>query len=215
MIQPLYVFKWKTINGKNSNEVFTYDRNDMILFLSQHGFSTEENNNVTVVMDDVARDDINYLRIYTFGSRKRDRFYRIATTETIMSTIVMDVGAELSDAMTFGACALRGEIEIFHKIDKLIQSLDYVYIMDGYIASMNETDEYYDRYHENNGYPYYEDITKNADDSFLYDSLYNDSVPQKPVQPFTIETYVNIFTDVYIIGRSVKQHGKQTTTNNF
>lgn len=215
MAQALYVFTWTNMNNpEEPYGVYTYNLEDLKLFLSQHGFNTENNSNVEVTYDTEGIDDADrdYVRIYTVGSRKRDQLYRIATTETIVSSVIMEIGSELSEAMTFGACALRGEIEIFKRITDLISELDYVYVKDGIVA--DTTDDDYEKYHVNNGYPYYEDIAKNADDSFLYDELYSDAVPQKQVQPFTIETYVNIFTDIYIIGRKMKQHGVKTPNVN-
>jgi hypothetical protein len=103
--------------------------------------------------------------------------------------------------MRFGACALRGEIEIFDRISKLIGELDYVYIIDeiDFESEYGEDDLY--RYQ---GYPYYESIAMDASTDRLYTDLYDDcgKSMENISAPFTIESYVSIFTNKLLIGQT-------------
>ena len=199
IMSSLFKFSWNALHDPDTfNTVFTYEKEHMTLFLQQHGFDVNTAN-VEVINDDIAQDDIMYIHIFKFGSRKRDRIYHIATTLEIISAVTEAVADELFTCMQFGACALRGEIEIFDRISKLIGELDYVYISDEIDWADDNIDSDMYRYQ---GYPYYEEIAMDASSERLNTDLYDDCAIEKidQIMPFTIESYVSIFTNQLLIG---------------
>lgn len=201
MKDPIYMFSWDpmhpTTNSK-SQTVMTLDRNMMTRFLLQHGFDPDHAN-IEVSYDDDLMDECE-LHEYTFGSRKRDRLYKLVTTAEIVAMVVKEVCDDLSQTLTFGACVMRGEIEIFDTITKLIESLDFGVILDHRNADTSGYDVADDREYCN-GYPYYESFARDVDQDDLYDSVHNESYYKKEVQPITLESYVNIFTSIFMVGR--------------
>lgn len=194
-MSQMYRFEWRPVNRDDElNSVESYDRDMMNMFLQQHGFDPQ-NANVFVVDDDHV-DDSALLRPFTFGSRKRNGFFRIITTSEIVSGIAEIVADELSDCMTLGPCALRTEIQLFKHINDLIDGLSFIYVLEGTLADDSSTDDYDYR----DEYPYYESIAMNKDLSYLFDSLCTESHYSRPVQPITIESYVSIFAKSFLIG---------------
>lgn len=189
--------------------VWTEDPNMMRLFMLQHGIDPKL---AHVSMSDMTEEyrrpvqnmGIYELTMWKFGSRDDKTIHDVVTTQDIMNTIVTNVAIDLSGVMTLGAAALRGDIQIFEHIAKLVESLDFVYIKDALTADAGGCDDDYwleakaDRAKE---YPFYESTAVNQDDSFLYERLYDTIYPGK-IQAVTLESYVNIFTKIYIIGNS-------------
>ena len=198
-----YKFTWKPIHTNQKltyQTVYSYTREQMDRFLLQHGFEPTTAN-VEVVYDDEDIDDACLLHTHHFGSRNRDKIYDVETCEEIIIMVITEVADELASTMLLGACALRGEIEIFDKISKLLDQLDYTCINDPTTADTSgydtcDTEEYI------NGYPYYESFAMNNDcNSTLYETLHAESFHGKSVQPITLESYVNIFTSIFLVGR--------------
>lgn len=186
----LFMFRWKCLRNDDEHIVASYDKERIKLFLMQHGFDPNIQRIDITTNDGI--DESDMLEEYTYGTRKRDHLYKIITTPRIVTTVVNEVGNDLSEAMTLGVCALRGEIEIFDRIAHLIDELDFVYILDG-IKADTEYD-LYDSEEYVNGYPYYESFARDRDTSTLFDQLHDESFHKKSVQPITLETYVSIFT---------------------
>ena len=197
-----FEFSWCPINRPDDRQlVQTDDPELMERFLFQHGFN-KDNHNVRVVQDDPEEiDEGCRLKVYTFGSKKRDHMYKIATTEEIMVPIIEDVGDKLASTMTFGACALLGDIEIFSRILELVEELDFVYVMEAQTDFSSMMTDFERQIYTTTGYPYYEDIAMDANDEYMRDMLSTESEPQKEHQAITIEAYVRLFTDIFIIGR--------------
>lgn len=214
----IYEFSWVPLNRKATDEnvnnmmfVQTADRKMMDLFLLQHGFDPQTPN-VRVTHDETYSDDDEItLHLYTFGSKRRDRLYQIATTEEIMTTVITTISQTLSDAMSFGACALRGdEIELFARIQSLIEILDFVYIREtNPIFQENSVDDYYRYTMRSRSY----EMSRDDDTDVLSDELFDSSKPnQNEPVPFTIEAYLNIFAKDYLLGKEVKYYGKKGKT---
>lgn len=213
----VYEFSWVPLNWKANKDqdvnglvfVQTTDKRLMDLFLLQHGFDPNTKN-VKVTDDESYRDDDSIsLHLYTFGSKKRDRLYHIATTEDLMNEVISSISYTLADAMSFGTCALHGEeIELFARVQSLVEVLDYVYIREtNPMFQENSVDDCY-RYI---AHPHrYEELSRDDDIDALCDELYNETKPDpnEPV-PFTIEAYLSVFTREFLLGREVKVHGKK------
>lgn len=174
----------------DEKEVVSYCKEDMMLFLMQHGFDTR-NPRIEILDDAVESVDSDaLLHEYTFGSKKRDRMYRIMTTKEIMNSVMYETTGNLTSCMSFGSCALRGDIQIFEKISELINGLEYGGIteenLDKPVRDYCPTDV--------------ENIESEQTD-IIYTILDGDTHPSRDIQPYTIEWYVRIFTEMYILGR--------------
>jgi len=198
-----YKFTWKPMI-QNANTTFqtvcAYDRESITMFLTQHGFDPNTAH-IEIVYDEEEIEDGCLLHIHHFGSRNRDRLYDVMTCEEIMTYVITRVGDELNSTMELGACALRGEIELFGKISKLLEQLEYTFIQDPFAADASGYDSV-DPKEYGNGYPYYESfaITKDEYVDALYEFLHTESHYSRPVQPITLESYVNIFTSGLLLG---------------
>lgn len=191
--------------------VWTDDPQYMRVFLAQHGMDPKQAKVKVYDMPDHYDKPVNdksgiyKLNKYHFGSRDDKTIHPVITTEEIMYSIATNVAIDLSNVMALGSAALRGDIQIFEHIAKLVSSLDPIYIKDGYAADAGADADYrMERLADLvSDYPYYESIAMsiNEDDSFLYDSLYN-SISPNVVQLITLESYVSIFTKLYIIGHN-------------
>ncbi len=210
----VYTFKWHAIEWKPSDGemyVQTVDKHMMDLFLIQHGFDPR-GANVTIENDpdDYSYDSTTTLRMYTFGSRKRDRIYHVATTDEIIMDIISDVSVELSDAMSLGSCALKGEIQLFSRVEELVEKLDHVCIRETQVDYRD--DAYYSyRYPGYPAYPCYEEAMRDDETDALTGDLYDESQPDTidPI-PITLETYISKFTRDYLLGEVVTTHGNRT-----
>lgn len=202
-----FEFYWHSGTGERY-VVQTDDPELMDRFLFQHGFM-QNRDQVYVVHDDPEEIQESFrLVTYTFGSKKRDQMYKIVTCEDIMVPIIEEVGDLLASVMTLGACALLGDIEIFSRILSLVEELDFIYVVENQVDMTDSMTDFEQQIYTKSGYPYYEDVAMNADDSYMRDCLYDASVPQKEYQAITVEAYVRLFTDMFIIGRKVQEHGK-------
>jgi len=201
MVYGFYLYPLKMQAGIKPLYVWSENPEMMRMFLIQHGVDP---NKARVQMFDMPKQyrapvhnmGIYELNYYLFGSREDKSVHKVVTTEDIMNNIVTNVAIDLSAVMSLGAAALRGDIQIFEHISKLIDQLDFIYIKDGAIADSSSEDE---RYSCAKDYPYYENEAMTRDDSYLYQRLYDSIYPNK-LQAVTLESYVSIFTRAYIIG---------------
>lgn len=208
----LYEFQWSPVRSPDIvNYVQTPERETMNLFLLQHGF--DPNTTHVKVIDESIDDESIVLNIYKFGSRKRDRSYYIATTEEIVTSVIHYVSEELMNTMSLGACALQCDFEIFDRVDKLIQKLDHVYIRETSLSVVEDMVDYFAyRYPGYPGYPTPNEALESEDYDSLVDELYEESVRsyhQDMFMPFTVETYISVFTNKYLLGEVV-ENGKET-----
>lgn len=201
----IYEFSWVTFKDAKSGKkdtpkhyVQTADRKLMDLFLHYHGFDVN-NANVKIVHDEDDDDNSISLKMAKFKSRESDKIYEIPTTDDILLYVCSNVACDLLDVMSLGSCALKCEIELFAKIEKLINKLDYVYIRE---TTCDYTDEIGYRYPGYPGYPRsHEEMSRDDDADLLYESLRQAfEYPENGIQPFTLETYVSIFTKEFIMG---------------
>ena len=189
-------------------KVWTENPKDMLLFLTQHGFDPKRAH-VKVVEHTEEYEQkpignkkgLSLLNRYIFGSRDDKTLHTVVTTEEILTSILTNVAIDLSGVMTLGACALRGDIQIFAPITDLIEELDPIYVKDTHAADVGcNEEERLERIGDwLKEYPNFESYAVNEDDTFLYERLYDSMYPGK-VQMITLESYVSIFTRLYIIG---------------
>ena len=138
--QQAFYFSFRLLD-KTIEEIFTFDRNTMLLFLTQHGFDIDIahvqiyhniNEDISPCWDDIRE---HMLKPFVFQSNVSGEKFTIYTTDNLLTSILDDVGETLSDTSMFGSLSLRTEIEIFDDINKDIETLRFGTIMDHNIAN--------------------------------------------------------------------------------
>jgi hypothetical protein len=217
----VYEFSWKPMYQSTDDRhyVQTTDKQMMDTFLLQHGFDPATANVIVTNDSQYSDDDSITLHVYTMGSQKQDRLYHIITTQEIMTVIISNIAYELLETMSFGACALKCDIELFDRIEHLIHELDYVYIRET-SPSSNANPEDYDneyyrmRYPNYPIYPSHEEISRDDEEDSLDEFLMVDTKPSNTnAVPFTVEGYIEIFTRECLLGKAVKKYGKEGIGN--
>lgn len=212
----VYEFSWKPMYETTDTRFYvqTTNKSMMDTFLLQHGFDPTTTNVVVTNDPQYSDDDSITLHEYTLGSQKQDRLYHVITTEEIMTVVISEVAWELMETMSFGACALKGDIELFDRIDHLVRELDYVYIRETSNSTCSPEDydnEYYRTVHP--GYPLdptYEELSRDDEVDAMDEFLMVETKPSHtdPI-PFTIEAYIGIFTRECLLGKVVTKYGKK------
>lgn len=218
----IYEFSWRPLKYDPIAEkdgsynaityVQTHDENLMRMFLTQHGFDPNTPN-VKIIEDPQYNDDDTIaLHTYQISSRERGKVYKITTTFEIMERVINEIAYELNQAMTFGSCALKCEIQLFERIQELMDELDYVCIQETSSTNASGFDEMaeYGYYRISGRIPDndYEELSRDDQQDTVFADLIETVNDHKllPI-PITIESYVSFFTDIYLIGKEVKQHG--------
>lgn len=171
--------------------VYAYDQELLKLFMKQHGFDYQHaiikviDTNHTQKIPKLAE---HQLYMWKLGSNVDHKIHTIATTYNIMENIVNSVAYDLTSCIRLGAPSLRGDIEIFSHISKLIDKLPFITVLDG--ADLEDA-----------GYPTYESYAMDeSQDTIVYEEMFAEVDCDGPFQPITLETYVHLFTTYFILG---------------
>lgn len=212
MAQIMFGFTFAHLKGipnKNSLiSVYSYDREDIIKFIRQHGFDLN-NAHIDVYQnpEPFFADKIEMVKPYHFHSNKTNKDYTIMTTEFIVTETITKVGGDLVETLTFNnGLITRDDIPLIRNIVSLIGTLDFCIVVD-YTNGDVLTDDYMDRFNVLNHKKFKEKIENSEiipenvyaysdglDDSFIYDTLYNES-EYSTIQPITVEAYVSAFVE--------------------
>ena len=203
----MYEFKFETrfnsYEGKIRQVIPVYSSNmdDMILFLKQHGFKPDSVNSISTVSVENIKGAEYVLNKYLFKSNKFDGVYAINTIENFVTKAIYSVSSDLSNSLTFGPAILKTDFKLIETIHNLISELPHVYILDGQFIDGDSGDlirEYEERFSLTK-IPYsYTSEAEMPDDSFIVDSMMNDSANLKNIQPITLEAYVRSFIENFV-----------------
>ena len=203
----MYEFKFETrfnsYEGKIRQVIPVYSSNmdDMILFLKQHGFKPDSVNSISTVRVERIKGAEYVLNKYLFKSNKFDGVYAINTIENFVTKAIYSVSSDLSNSLTFGPAILKTDFKLIETIHNLISELPHVYILDGQFIDGDSGDlirEYEERFSLTK-IPYsYTSEAEMPDDSFIVDSMMNDSANLKNIQPITLEAYVRSFIENFV-----------------
>lgn len=203
----MYEFKFETrfnsYEGKIRQVIPVYSSNmdDMILFLKQHGFKPDSVNSISAVNVENIKGAEYVLNKYLFKSNKFDGVYAINTIENFVTKAIYSVSSDLSNSLTFGPAILKTDFKLIETIHNLISELPHVYILDGQFIDGDSGDlirEYEERFSLTK-IPYsYTSEAEMPDDSFIVDSMMNDSANLKNIQPITLEAYVRSFIENFV-----------------
>ena len=123
------------------------------------------------------------------------------TIENFILKAICSVAADLSNSLTFGPAILKTDFKLMETIHSLIGELPHVYILDGQFIDGDGGDlirEYEERFSLTK-IPYsYTSEAEMPDDSFIVDSMMNDSANLKNIQPITLEAYVRSFIENFV-----------------
>ena len=177
--------------------VYAFKREDMDLFLKQHGFDTRLVHIECIPINEFDDDDDHFLKSFKFRSNTSAEIYNIMTTDHFIKDAIDYTCAQLSDTLVFGPPIVRNDIEIIRLINDLMFSIPHAFILDhtltdGFTGEPYSKDwEKYIKFY--NPYQSLEDM----DDSYIYESIHNNSIDDL-VQPITIEAYVSNFTQMIL-----------------
>ena len=203
----MYEFKFETrfnsYEGKIRQVIPVYSSNmdDMILFLKQHGFKPDSVNSISTVSVERIKGAEYVLNKYLFKSNKFDGVYAINTIENFVTKAIYSVSSDLSNSLTFGPAILKTDFKLIETIHNLISELPHVYILDGQFIDGDSGDlirEYEERFSLTKTPYSYTSEAEMPDDSFIVDSMMNDSANLKNIQPIILEAYVRSFIENFV-----------------
>lgn len=188
-----------SVNSRLHYTVYAYTRHDMDLFLKQHGFDVNNSHIDCIPMTEFDGNSDLILSSHKFKSNSSDEIYNIMTTPMFVTDAINLVCSDLSESLIFGEPIMHAKIEFIKLINDLIYELPYVFILDHSVVD-EDTGElispFWDSYVKMYGYDEAKYCTEvYFDDSYIYDSIHNASIPDK-VQPITVEAYVTNFTQI-------------------
>lgn len=154
----IYHFKFNAVDKRTMMSVYSFERDNVLLFMTQHGFDIDKNlDNIFIEEYDYSnnqRYDDRFLKIVKLRSNNnKDTIYNIMTTDELLSSCAVKIGEELTDKSFFGNLLTFEKFPIFRIISELIEKIKYGVIMDYQI--IHDNDEYqnddikepdYDRY---------------------------------------------------------------------
>ena len=192
-----FQFRSKAANASYlTYTVYSYKREDMLLFLKQHNFDL---NHVHVDILEIAGEDFNendILQPYLFGTNSSEDVYTIMSTISIVDDCILNTAQTLANTLLFGPPIIRTDIELFRVINDLINELPHVYILDHTL--IDETnDSMYSPDHSKYIKSWDGETPDPGDDVYVIESLYNCSILQE-IQPITMEGYVSNFTSMMV-----------------
>lgn len=183
----VYVIEFFPNNVKEHYYVWSHDKSMVDMFMKQHCL---DNNKVKwdifpweEIEDhlDEVRDEY-LLDRYKMGSNDTGIIYTIITSDEFIELALRNLCDALKELLTFGPCALRGDLEAIDELLGLINKLPYSYVYDGEIAEASDDPD-----------------CENVDYSYVYDGVFDYRDPNQ-VLVLTVESYIRTFTNTLLHG---------------
>ena len=183
-----------------TTKVYTTEREQVSLFVHQHNIKVYD---VNVIDSEKLLHDVNeadMLNKYIFRSNSDYNDYEIYTTESILNSAVDYIAEKLSGVCIFGNAIIRTDIPIIDIINRLIEHIKHVMIVD-YMMLDDCSDEFvnvlehiktFSNKVEDIGYELTDSPSELDVCDYIYESLHNASymcLCKKP-EAITIEGYV-------------------------
>lgn len=208
-----------------SMQILTPDKKEMETFLRQHNFLKADQPYELFERANYLRYHeyckmehmtMDILQKYIFRSNETEEEFVILTTENIMARVIEGLGNDLSEKLVFGEIILQQEFQFIDVIQKSINSLPHVAVLDFMALEGDDTsgtnqymnDKFGDRYRNiiknkknhnlddsllmKKAYSDYSrgDQYDHYGDNYILESFYDDSYVGA-LQPITIECYVS------------------------
>lgn len=202
----MYEFKFTTRFKSDHNQhqvipVYASNMDDMVLFLKQHGFKPDAVNSISTVSVENIKGNAYVINKYLFKSNNFEGVYAINTISNLVAKAIYSVASDLSNSLTFGPAILRTKFELMETIHSLIDELPHVYILDAQFIDGDSGDimrDYEERYLFDHINDHYTSEAELPDDSFIVDSMMNDSAKLEDIQPITLEAYIRSFIENFV-----------------
>lgn len=196
----VFKFQFTTMNLSTDAQgppyrVYAFNREDMDLFLRQHGFDIRYVHVEFIPINEFDDDEEHILKLHKFRSNTSNEVYHIMTTSRFVDDAIDYTCLQLTDHLILGPPIVRNDIEIIKLINELMYSLPYVFILDHTLTDGFGGDVYSGDWEKYIKFYDSEQSLENMDDSYIYESMHNSSVIDK-MQPITIEAYVSHFTQM-------------------
>lgn len=185
----IYTFAFNVLDNKYSINVYSFNKEDVILFTKQHSFINGESYIQCIPYNNEASSkyEDKMLKLFTFKSNNTDEDYKVMTTEFIFEKCVLNAGQILTKACWLSSLLPeRNALPLFKYLNESIDKLRYATVMDWQMMIDDSTSI------ELNG-----DVNKNIIVDDLVNSSYLNSIGEnfisEDVQEITIESYINGF----------------------
>lgn len=214
----IYSFAIIDNHDEEYSYVWSYNKNDVILFLKQHGF--HENAVYNIDIQEISKTkyttDKYKLRPYIFNSNSSREQFVILSTDDIIKSIIYETASDLESVECMNRCIERlDDFDILRLLNDLIYQLKFASLAN-YVSDYEGMDEYALEYRtdyiklfcSNNKYDYSLQPTPDTIYSFSYDDLNGylvealttaseNAVKENKYQPITIESYVSSFIRIF------------------
>lgn len=206
-------FEFSSIHNTSKNMnycVYAENKDDLKLFMTQHGFSNVPNESVTLVEKGKHEGD-HVLEPYKFRSNSSNELFTVMTCWKFVEDAIAKLSRDLSETMLFGEAIVRRDIEIFKVIGDVINGLDQGRIIDFLLCDYTPSENDFGDERIKNSIELYQlqkeymrHIDHPSEDNpemLIYSDLCDamvdeDGDPDKGVLPITIECYINNFTEM-------------------
>lgn len=211
-IDGYFKFEFSSASTRSSSMkyyVMSDNRQDMDMFLSQHGFHNVEDSITIIPQEEYKpKDGTHLLSIHMFASNKEHTIYHVMTCEDFITRALDNVANDTSDHSIFGEAILRTDVEFIKMAAKDLSSLRHAFVMDFRLAD----ESLLFNHNENDGYKgtmldmiaeYKNRIGAPSEDTgsqAILQSLY-DACPDADtncVYPITVEAYISTFTELMV-----------------
>lgn len=193
MNDNIYCFEFGICDGKMHNPVYSFNFDDIVLFINQHKFDEKECQDYIKIKpysDEIAfKDEDKMLKLFKFKSNNSNEIFSVMTTEYILEKCVINTGEVLMNAEWFGSLITNENIPIFKIINDMIENdgLPYSLIMDYQQIPDDQTEVYDTDYN-------YDMIKEELCKSLV--KTFGLSDPSSVVQEITIEGYISGFASL-------------------
>lgn len=214
----IYSFAITDIHDEERSSVWSYNKNDVVLFLKQHGFHENAVYNIDIQEVSKIKYEIknHELRPYIFRSNNSKEQFVILSTTDIISGVINETASDLEGVESMNRCIERhAEFGILQVLNDLIYQLKFASLAN-YVSDYEGMDEYSIEYQTQyiklfcSGNEYDYSLQPNPDSiySFSYDDLNGylvdalmaaskNAVKENKYQPITIESYVSSFIRMF------------------
>lgn len=183
----IYVIEFFPQRSKEHYYVWSHQKYMVEMFMKQHYLDDSKVRWIVFPWEEL-EDHLDEVREeylldrYLMGSNDTGIIYTIITSDEFIELALNNLCDALTSMLTFGPCALRGDLEAIDEIIRLINDLPYTYVYDGEIAEESDDPD-----------------CENVDYSYTYDGVFTIRNPDT-VLVLTVESYIRTFTNTLLMG---------------
>lgn len=204
-----YYFKFSFMSMHTNNKNLSYHvlaetKENLYLFLKQHGFSDAPPESIQLFPKDKVSADLSHiLKPFKFKSNKMPGVFSVMTCEAFVDTAIDNLAADLNANMLFGEAIIRRDVEVFKMIGDLVHDLPFAHVIDFVLADVESSNfpdastvedirQMTDEYRTKICCP-----CEDTDYYMTYEQLH-DAVNPDEIYPITLECYISNFTEMMV-----------------